>query len=345
MRWYWFFGGCYFTIFPSLLWWHRDLIWFTGLRSIPHGSMYPKYLSYFNLIWTENLIAGMHLTFKCPNLNFHCFLANKANTIDTQDVVFRLSVKIRQRRKRRVQLLKWESRRSLVKTLFKIWQLYPPKKLSYQMENRVKRRYTQTQSIDNFDQQESICFEKVFLFLNFVSIYEVFSSCSLINVQRNKYGWSLKLGRGKKKHGGLRFVPCTVSYSWRVKLEITCIHPLYRTKQVLNDWGAQDDQSAHSFSKQTCFRISPELPTPASWWYSAGCPCGKRRPWTRTPDKDPHKLPGEPRGPAHSSGWRWSTCIGPFSQVGIRWGSQGSVYFPGHRWSLAPDLFWVFFLL
>lgn len=50
---------------------------------------------------------------------------------------------------------------------------------------------------------------------------------------RNKYGWSLKLE--KQIGGSLRFVPNTVTYTWRAKLKIACILP-YRTKHVSNDW-------------------------------------------------------------------------------------------------------------
>lgn len=56
---------------------------------------------------------------------------------------------------------------------------------------------------------------------------------------------------------------------------------------------------------------SPSLPTPVSWWYWVGCPCGKQRPLTRTPDTGLHRRSGAHRGRARSSGWKWNTCNGP----------------------------------
>lgn len=56
--------------------------------------------------------------------------------------------------------------------------------------------------------------------------------------------------------------------------------------------------------------ISPSLPTPASWWYWVGCPCGKQRPLTHTPGTGLRRWSGACRGRAHSSGWKWNTCNG-----------------------------------
>lgn len=57
--------------------------------------------------------------------------------------------------------------------------------------------------------------------------------------------------------------------------------------------------------------VSPVLPTPGSWWCSAGCPSGRRRPWSHTPYKDPRRRSAGRRGRARSSGWKWNTCGGP----------------------------------
>lgn len=91
-----------------------------------------------------------------------------------------------------------------------------------------------------------------------------------------------------------------------------CLHPIYHHQHTFSVYLPLHSELclARKTRLHQTFN-SPSLPTPVSWWYWVGCPCGKQRPLTRTPDTGPHRRSGAHRGRARSSGWKWNTCNGP----------------------------------